>query len=77
MLVLTPNVQFVDAAVFEDETHVHLFDKDELADMLWHAGFELMELRSLGLPWFRNYQTLPSGWRFRRLVTRRSGPSTN
>jgi len=72
LLVLTPNVEFVDPAVFEDETHVHLFDKDDLADTLIGAGFEIVELCSLGLPWFRNYQSLPSGWRFRRLITRRS-----
>jgi len=72
LLVLTPNVEFVDPAVFEDDTHVHLFDKDDLAETVTGAGFEIVELCSLGLPWFRNYQSLPSGWRFRRLVTRRS-----
>lgn len=72
LLVLTPNVQFADPSVFEDETHVHLFDKEDLAQTLCGAGFEIVELCSLGLPWFRNYQSLPSGWRFRRLVTRRS-----
>jgi len=72
LLVLTPNVQFVDPAVFDDDTHVHLFDNEDLAQTVRGAGFEIVELCSLGLPWFRNYRSLPSGWRFRRLVARRS-----
>jgi len=72
LLVLTPNVRFIDPGVFEDATHVHLFDGDDLASTLSGSGFEIHELYTLGLPWFRSYRRLPSGWRFRRLVTRRS-----
>jgi SAM-dependent methyltransferase len=72
LVVLTPNLRFTDPGVFADETHVHLFDSGDLSGTLTRAGFEVQELCSLGLPWFRNYRRLPSGWRFRRLVTRRS-----
>lgn len=72
LLLLTPNVRFIDPGVFEDETHVCLYNEHSLTERLVHAGFEIVELCSLGLPWFRSYQRLPSGWRFRRMVTRQS-----
>ena len=77
LLVLTPNVEFTDPGVFEDDTHVHLFDKVDLAETLIQAGFEIVEIRSLGLPWFRNYQSLPSGWRFRVARVERICPGSN
>ncbi len=72
LLVLTPNVQFVDPTVFDDDTHVHLFDQVDLSVTLSRSGFEIMNLCTLGLPWFRNYHGMPSGWRFRRLITSRA-----
>lgn len=72
LLVLTPNVRFVDPSVFDDDTHVHLFDGSDLRDTLSAAGFEIIDLRTLGLPWCRWYHRLPSGWRLRRFVTTRA-----
>ena len=72
LLILTPNVRFVDPSVFDDDTHVHLFDHVDLARTLSRTGFEIINLCTLGLPWFRDYQTIPLGWRFRRFVTRRA-----
>jgi ubiquinone/menaquinone biosynthesis C-methylase UbiE len=70
LLVLTPNAEFSDPAVFDDETHVRLFSMDEMERLIVAAGFEVLDLRSLGLPWFRAYHGLPGGWRARRLVTK-------
>ena len=52
--------------------HLYLTAMRRFAAELRRAGFEVLELCSLGLPWFRNYRRFPSGWRFRRLVTTRS-----
>ncbi len=73
LLIQTPNVRFVDPTVFEDDTHLHLFDQADLADTVRGSGFEIINLCTIGLPWFRHYQRLPSGWRFRRLITQRAG----
>ncbi len=70
LLLLTPNRLFCDLSVFDDDTHVELFDHKTLGDILARAGFEIMDMRSLGLPWFRKYHGIPSGWRLRRAVTR-------
>ncbi len=69
-VLLTPNRRFVDPSVFDDETHVHIFDGDDLASTLHRAGFIVEETRTLGLPWFRRYQGRRGAWRLRRRVTR-------
>ncbi len=69
LLVLTPNRRFVDPGVFEDETHVHIFDQVGLRRVLQRTGFRVVDLRTLGLPWFRKYHDIPAGWRLRRFVT--------
>jgi SAM-dependent methyltransferase len=69
LLLLTPNRLFSDPTAFEDDTHVRILRHDELAAMVEEAGFEVLDLRTLGLPWFRRHQRWPSGWRLRRWVT--------
>lgn len=73
LLVLTPNGWFADPGVFADDTHVRIFDRDSLRTAIATTGFEISDLRSLGLPWFRRYHGLPGAWRFRRFTTRRAG----
>lgn len=68
LLVLTPSARFVDPSVYDDETHVRVFDTEAISSLVEDAGFEVLDIRTLGLPWFRNYQNLPAGWRFRRWV---------
>ena len=70
LLILTPNVAFSDPRVFFDDTHVHLFSGDELASLLGRVGFEVSDMRTLGLNAFREYKGRPGAWRMRRLVTR-------
>ncbi len=70
LLVLTPNASFSDPCVFDDPTHVQLFDRHDLPGLLKSVGFEIVDLRTIGLPWFRRYGRIPSGWRLRRFVTR-------
>ncbi len=72
LLVLTPNASFRDPTVYADDTHVHLFDADDLYGVLASAGFTVVDLRTIGLPWFRRYHGIPSVWRLRRFVTRRA-----
>ena len=69
LLVLTPNRRFCDPSTYDDDTHVRVFDAGELTHLLNHAGFEILDRRTLGLSWFRNSQDLPAGWRLRRAVT--------
>jgi len=71
LLLLTPNPAFCDPAVYDDKTHVRLFDPRDLSAVLTDAGFAINDLRTIGLPWFRGYRGIPAGWRVRRLVTRR------
>jgi ubiquinone/menaquinone biosynthesis C-methylase UbiE len=68
-LILTPNAAFADPSVFDDPTHVHLYSGGGLAELLRSAGFEIVDVRSIGLPWFRGYAQVRSGWRLRRFVT--------
>jgi SAM-dependent methyltransferase len=69
-LILTPNAVFTDLTIFDDPTHIRLYTPTQLCLLLRQVGFEIVESRSLGLPWFREYNSLPSGWRLRRWVTR-------
>jgi len=69
LLLLTPNAEFCDQGVFEDPTHVQIFNRRDLSDILIHAGFSIVDLRTLGLPWLRRYHAIRSAWRLRRWVT--------
>jgi SAM-dependent methyltransferase len=69
LLLLTPNRDFCDPDVHADETHVHIFDYADLRHVLRKAGFKIIDLRTLGLPWFRAYHGIPAAWRLRRFVT--------
>lgn len=69
LLLQTPNAAFRDPSVFEDPSHVQLFDRQSLAHIVREAGFSIVDLRTMGLSWFRVYQRIPAGWRFRRSVT--------
>lgn len=68
LLILTPNASFCDPSVFQDPTHVRVFSRRELRRSLERGSFEVIDLRSLGLPWFRDYHHVPWGWRWRRFV---------
>ena len=68
LLLLTPNRCFCDPSVYADETHVHIFDHAGLRRVLRKVGFKIVDVRSLGLPWFRDYHAIPAGWRLRRFV---------
>lgn len=70
LLVLTPNASFCDPSVYRDDSHVHIFDERGLRAVLEQAGLVVHDVRTLGLPWFRSYSRVPSGWRMRRFVTR-------
>jgi SAM-dependent methyltransferase len=70
LLVLTPNATFRDPSVYDDPTHLRIYGAAGLRAALREAGFEIADLRSLGLPWFRQYHRVPGAWRLRRLVTR-------
>lgn len=69
LLVLTPNDQFSDPSVFQDESHVHIFNQKDLCRVMQQSGFSMIDRRSLGLPWFRNYVNIPGWWRLRRMIT--------
>ena len=69
LLVLTPNASFCDPSVYRDESHIHIFDERGLRAVLEEVGFVVQDVRTLGLPWFRSYHRVPSGWRVRRFVT--------
>lgn len=69
LLVQTPNADFVDPSVFDDPTHVHLFTMTELARSVAAAGFEVVDLRTMGLSWFRGWDGVSAMWRLRRFVT--------
>jgi SAM-dependent methyltransferase len=68
LLLLTPNRHFCDPDVYADETHVRIFDRAGLRQVLRNAGFTIFDMRTLGLPWFRAYHGIPAAWRLRRFV---------
>jgi SAM-dependent methyltransferase len=72
LVVATPNASFVDQSVFADPTHVEIFSAARLTSGLTSAGFEIVDVRSLGLPWFRGVARQRIGWRLRRLVLDRA-----
>ncbi len=69
LLVLTPNALFCDPSVYRDDSHVHIFEERGLRAVLEGVGLVVQDVRTLGLPWFRSYHRVPSGWRVRRFVT--------
>jgi SAM-dependent methyltransferase len=69
LLLLTPNRSYRDPSVYDDASHVRIFDRNDLRRIVTRVGFEILDLRSLGLPWLRSYHHVPGGWRIRRLVT--------
>lgn len=72
LLIQTPNAAFVDPRVFDDPTHVHVFTKAELGEAVSAAGFEIHDLTTIGLPWFRGWDGRVGGWRLRRFVLSRA-----
>lgn len=74
LIALTPNAVFSNPSVFEDETHVHLFDADDLRTVLVDAGLRVIDVRTLGLPAFQHYHDIVGGWRLRRFVTQWATP---
>jgi SAM-dependent methyltransferase len=66
LIIVTPNADFVDPSVYDDPTHTHIFTRTELRDVLEGAGFDVCNLCTLGLPFFRSHDQLPGGWRLRR-----------
>jgi SAM-dependent methyltransferase len=68
LIVVTPNAQFKDPSVYDDPTHTHIFAPRELCEVLMGAGFDVCDVRTLGLPILRNYGRVPGGWRLRRGV---------
>ncbi len=77
LLTLTPNARFSDPSVYDDETHVHIFSQADLPRLLCDAGFDITDLRTLGLPWFRDHARMPAGWRFRRFVVKHAHRLSN
>lgn len=69
LLMLTPNAAFADPSIFEDPTHVRLYHAERIRGTVARARFAVVDLRSIGLPWLRDYRRYPGGWRLRRFVT--------
>ncbi len=69
LLVLTPNRLFRNPSVYDDPTHVHIFDHLEMARFVRDCGFTVLDIRTLGIHWMRDYHGIPGGWRLRNLVT--------
>ena len=66
LLLLTPSRRFVDPAVFADPTHLRLFDQEECGELLRASGFDVVDRRTIGLPWFRSCGRASAIWRLRR-----------
>jgi hypothetical protein len=69
---MTPNAEFCDPSVFNDPTHIRLFDGRSLKTLIESSGLFVERICTLGLPWFRQYHTWPGGWRLRRAILRRA-----
>ena len=69
LLLLTPNAAFIDPSIFADATHARIFRSGELGDLVRGAGFDIIDLRTIGVPFFRDYKNTPGFWRARRFVT--------
>lgn len=68
VVLVTPNSGFCDTSIFDDPTHVRLFDRASLRQSLTQGGLEIEQICTLGLPQFRNYHAIAGGWRFRRAI---------
>lgn len=67
LVVLTPNARYPDLALFRDPTHVRLFDRRSLVNLLRGEGFELLRTRTL-FPFLGGH--IVFGLRFRGLFSR-------
>jgi|CXWL01.1.fsa_nt_gi SAM-dependent methyltransferase len=72
LIIVTPNAEFLDPSLFDDPTHVQLFDRKSLRQTIENSGLIVERICTLGLPWIRQYRTLPGGWRLRRMLLRRA-----
>jgi SAM-dependent methyltransferase len=68
LVILTPNRLFSDPTVYDDDTHVKIYDPADLRMLFHRTGFDVVDIRTLGLDWCRHYKRFPGGWRVRRLV---------
>ncbi len=72
LIIVTPNAEFCDPSIFDDPTHVRIFDRRDLRQTIENSGLIVEHICTLGLPWFRQYRTMPGGWRLRRALLRRA-----
>lgn len=72
LMIITPNAEFRDPSLFNDPTHVQLFDRKSLRQTVERGGLIVEQICTLGLPWFRHYHAIPGGWRLRRTILRRA-----
>lgn len=70
LVVVTPNGNFREPSIFDDPTHIQIFNGPRLQSTLQRNGFKVRSVCALGLPWFRQYHGLPGGWRMRRTILR-------
>jgi SAM-dependent methyltransferase len=68
LIIVTPNAEFRDPSIFDDPTHAMIFSRQTLRKILENAGFNVDSVCTLGLAWFRNFRTVPGGWRLRRMT---------
>ena len=54
LIVLTPNALYPDPALFEDPTHVQIFDAHSLRQVLSASGFRILKSRTI-LPYLRGH----------------------
>jgi ubiquinone/menaquinone biosynthesis C-methylase UbiE len=70
LIIATPNQRFIDPTVYDDPSHIEIFNAQSLRSVLEHAGFDIRDIRTLGLPWFRAYGRVRGTWRLRRATLR-------
>lgn len=70
LIIATPNAAFIDPKVYDDPSHIEIFEAQSLGSALEASGFEIQDIRTLGLPWFRTYGGLQGKWRLRRGLLR-------
>jgi|GEM_PF-2109659 len=73
LILVTPNASFRDPSVYDDPTHVHIFTRVELKEQVERMGFDVCDVRTLGVPLLRSYGHIPGGWRLRRAVIAAAG----
>ena len=67
LVVLTPNARYPDPTIFEDPTHVLIFDPKTLLEAIATAGFRVLRTETI-FPHLRGHTVF--GLRWRRLFTR-------